>query len=205
MLLIFIVWMLGALGIQILLNWISRKINYSYSKKMEMLAIGLNLFVWGMVYSKYLFPSVEAGEVNYTVIILFSLVASVLISIIFIDLQYYEIPNSYNAFIALVGVVYIFQVPHAWQNYLFGGIIAFVLFFIIAIFTGGNLGMGDVKMAGGLGLLLGKALMPNFFLITFASGTLIGLFLLAFKFKTKKDRIAFGPYISFAFIWLLIS
>jgi leader peptidase (prepilin peptidase)/N-methyltransferase len=202
---ILIIWMLGALGIQFLLNFISRKINYSYGLKMEIMAIVLNLFVWGMVYYKFLSPIIEKGKGIPLTIIMFAVICSILMSIIFIDLKYYEIPNSYNAVIAILGIIFFFQVHGLWLNYLLGGVIAFALFFLIAIFTGGNLGMGDVKLAGGLGLLLGKVLLFQFFIVTFLSGAGISLILLAFRIKTTKDKIAFGPYICFAFMWMLLS
>lgn len=205
MITILVIWMIGGLGIQFLLNFISRKINYSYGLKMETLAIVLNVFVWGVMFYKFIKPLLEKGIPIEPKIVLFAVVSSILISIIFIDFKYYEIPNSYNAFIAILGIIYLFQVEDLWLNYLLGGVIAFVLFFLIAIFTGGNLGMGDVKLAGGLGFLLGKVLLLNFFVVTFLSGALISLLLLAFRIKTTKDKIAFGPYICFAFIWMLLS
>lgn len=200
---LFTAWMIASVVFQVLFNWISRKINYGYGKKMEYMAIGLNMLVWGIFYAKWVSPTIKEGFQPMQ--LLFIIVCTVLISIIFIDLKYYEIPNSYNAFIALAGVFYITQTGDSWLNFLLGGIIAFVLFFLIAIFTGGNLGMGDVKLVLGLGFLLGKALLFPFFIVTFLSGALISIALLVFKLKTSKDRIAFGPYICFGFIWLLLA
>lgn len=199
-------WFFGAIGIQVLLNLVSRKINYAYGTKMELLAIGLNVFVWGMMYFNIVEPSIQNGTGIPISYYLFALTSSILISIIFIDLKYYEIPNSYNFIIAVFGVIYIFENNDIWLHYLLGGLIAFGIFFLIAIFTGGNLGMGDVKLAGGLGFFIGKGmLMFQFFMFTFLSGALISLFLLAFKMKKPNDKIAFGPYICFAFIWMLLS
>lgn len=206
--LVLIIWMLASIGFQFLLNWISRKIKYDYGKKREILAIVLNAVIWSLIYYKAVHPFVEAGKSIPLSPIFFAIISTVLISITFIDFKYYEIPNSYNAFIALMGILYIIQMPNKdvlWSNYVLGGVIAFIAFFVIAIFTGGNLGMGDVKLVGGLGFFVGKALILKFFMITFLSGALISLFLLIMKIKKKEDKIAFGPYICFAFIWMIIS
>jgi len=168
---------------------------------MEFIAILLNVFVWIMIYFKGMHLTGFSLQP-----IFFSVISTILISIIFIDLKYYEIPNSYNALIVVLGLLYIYLFQSLlWSNYLLGGVIAFCIFFLIAIFTGGNLGMGDVKLVGGLGLFTGKFLLTNFFIATFLSGALISLFLLLFKVKKTKDKIAFGPYICFAFIYLLLT
>lgn len=199
-------WLLASILLMVFFNAVSGKINYGYSRRNQLIAILLNLLVWSGLYYKALRPIVDRGDSIPYPLALLALITTILISITFIDLRYYEIPNSYNAIIALLGIVYIFQAPHSlWLNLFLGGIIAFVTFLILNIVTGGNLGMGDVKMVGGLGLFLGMNLLLNYIFITFFTGVVISIILLAFKVIGRKDKIAFGPYIAFAFIWILLS
>ena len=199
-------WLLASILLMVFFNAVSGKINYGYSRRNQLFAILLNLLVWSGLYYKALRPIVDRGDSIPYPLALLALITTILISITFIDLLYYEIPNSYNAIIALLGIVYIFQAPQSlWVNLFLGGIIAFVAFLILNIVSGGNLGMGDVKMVGGLGLFLGMNLLLNYIFITFLTGVVISIILLAFKVIGRKDKIAFGPYIGFGFIWMLIS
>lgn len=188
-------WLLGAIGTQVLFNWISKKINYEYSKKMEMLAVGLNVAIWWMYFTHYGL-SID--------IVIMAVVTSILLSIIFIDLKYYEIPNEYNLALYLLGIFFIVNNLTHWNTLLLGGVVAFVLYLVLMILSRGSLGGGDVKLAGALGLYLGIYGFWNFFAITFLTGAFISLVLLLLKMKKKDDKIAFGPYICIAFLYVIL-
>lgn len=190
-----LLWLLGAIGTQVLFNWISKKINYEYSKKMEMVAVGLNVAIWWMYFTHYGL-SID--------IVIMAVVTSILLSIIFIDLKYYEIPNEYNLTLYLLGIFFIVNNLTHWNVLLLGGVVAFVMYLVLMILSRGNLGGGDVKLAGALGLFLGFYVFWNFFAITFLTGAVISLILLLLKIKKKDDKIAFGPYICIAFLYVIL-
>jgi len=190
-----LLWLLGALGTQVLFNFISKKINYEYSRKMKILAIGLNVAIWWMYF------------VNYGLsidIVIMAVVTSILLSIIFIDLKYYEIPNEYNLALYLLGIFFIVNNLTHWTTLLIGGTVAFILYLVLMILSRGNLGGGDVKLAGALGLFLGFYGFWHFFAITFLTGAVVSLVLLLLKIKKKNDKIAFGPYICIAFLYVIL-
>lgn len=78
------------------------------------------------------------------------------------------------------------------------------LLLLIALVSGGGMGGGDIKFAAALGLCFGwKYLLLTLFL-SFILGGLGGGLLLAFKLKSRKDFIPFGPYIALAALCSLL-
>lgn len=71
------------------------------------------------------------------------------------------------------------------------------LFFlaIVLITKGKGMGAGDIKLAFLMGLILGwpKILVALF--LAFFLGAATGLFLIAFKKKTMKSEVPFGPFL----------
>jgi leader peptidase (prepilin peptidase) / N-methyltransferase len=76
---------------------------------------------------------------------------------------------------------------------LIAGAASFAVFLALALVVRGGLGMGDVKLAGLLGLLLGTAVVPALFLGTLAGGV-ASLAILA-RTRTRRTTMAYGPYL----------
>ena len=67
-----------------------------------------------------------------------------------------------------------------------------------------GMGGGDVTPIGVLGFVLGvKNIFLNIFL-SFVLGSIISIFLLVSKLKTRKDPIPFGPFIILSFFLVLL-
>ncbi len=83
----------------------------------------------------------------------------------------------------------------------FEGALVALPFFLIWFFTKGRgMGFGDVKLALGMGLLLGLSSGFAMFFISFWLGALIGLFLLALsRAYGMKSEIPFAPFMIAAF------
>ena len=72
---------------------------------------------------------------------------------------------------------------------------AFAAFLFVALATGGGMGMGDVKLAGLLGLLLGSASLPALLIGSIAGGVASALVLAS---RGGRGRtIAYAPYLCF--------
>lgn len=191
----YILVLLSSIIFQYVLNVVSDKIDYEYSKKNKLIAIFINLILWMYSYNKF------GLTANFWII---SIVESFLISSSLIDLRYKEIPDSYNLAVGLLGGIFIYMYNPYYQELLLGGIIAFALFFTISVFTGA-MGMGDVKMAGAVGLFMGTMLISKFIVYSFLIGAMVGLFLLISKKKERKDNFPFGPCIAMSAIYLFIT
>jgi leader peptidase (prepilin peptidase)/N-methyltransferase len=82
-----------------------------------------------------------------------------------------------------------------------GLLFSFGLFFILYLLFPKGIGFGDVKLAGAIGLFLGFKLTILAILLSFFSGAIVGLFLIAIGKKTMKDPIPFGPFLAFGAIF----
>lgn len=148
--------------------------------------------------------------VNWLLLPLLYLLA-ISISLTLIDLDVHRLPNK------IVGLSYIVIllafipqafVAHQWDNYLRGlcGLtVFFIIYFVLSLYPNG-MGLGDVKLAGVLGFVLGwfgwSFLLIGFFLPFFIGG-LISLILILFKMKSFRGGIPFGPSM-FAGTWLAV-
>jgi len=76
------------------------------------------------------------------------------------------------------------------------GAIAFAFFLLVAVLARGGMGMGDVKLAGLIGLLLGEASVPALF-IGIVAGGVASLAVLVARLGTRSSTIAYAPYLCF--------
>lgn len=123
------------------------------------------------------------------------LLACFLVTISFIDLEHYIIPNE--LVLAILGTGIITELL-TWElspvSFLLGMFVPFVALATLALISRGGMGGGDIKLAGATGLFLGwpqsiVALVLSFFIAGIAS-----LIMLVLKIKKRKDPIPFGPY-----------
>ena len=132
-------------------------------------------------------------------IALYCALYSVLMVIAVIDWRTFHIPNGLNLAVLMLGIVqFAADLPH-WKSYLIGAVSVSGLFLLLHILTGGaGLGMGDVKLMFGAGLLLGGGRT----LLAMLVGSLSGSIIHSIRMKRGAGRkLAFGPYLA-AGIWV---
>ena len=124
---------------------------------------------------------------------------SLLMVIAVIDWRTFEIPNGLNLAIFVLGLVRLGTDLGNWKLYLIGMVCVSLFFLLIWLVTGGaGIGMGDVKLMGAAGLLLG---WRNIVLGMFV-GCIIGAVIHMIRMKRGAGRrLAFGPYLA-AGTWL---
>jgi leader peptidase (prepilin peptidase)/N-methyltransferase len=127
------------------------------------------------------------------------LLVLLLIPITLIDLEHHIIPNVLSAIGAVGAIVLclVFDSDSLVEN-LIAGAAAGGFFLLAAIVYPAGMGMGDVKLAGVLGLFLGRAVAPAIF-IALISGVVIGGVIIA-RYGAQEGRkkgIPFGPWLSF--------
>jgi leader peptidase (prepilin peptidase)/N-methyltransferase len=127
------------------------------------------------------------------------LLVLLLIPITLIDLEHHIIPNVLSAIGAVGAIVLclVFDSDSLVEN-LIAGVAAGGFFLLAAIVYPAGMGMGDVKLAGVLGLFLGRAVAPAIF-IALISGVIIGGVIIARygAAEGRKKGIPFGPWLSF--------
>jgi leader peptidase (prepilin peptidase)/N-methyltransferase len=123
--------------------------------------------------------------------------AAMLVAVALIDLDHHIVPNKIIVPAAVWGVgsavlIRLSDLPEllAWG----GGAFAFLL--IAALIYPAGMGMGDVKLAGVMGLYLGSAVLPAL-LIGFLSGSIVGGVLLArHGSAARKMGVPFAPFLA---------
>jgi len=112
-----------------------------------------------------------------------------------IDLEYRVIPNPITGFGAIAAVlVGTILDPAGEPTRLIAGVVAGGLLLIAALAYPKGMGMGDVKLAGVMGLCLGTAVAPAMF-VALLAGVLVGAVLLA-RGASRKTAIPFGPFLA---------
>ena len=136
---------------------------------------------------------------DWLTVALYCVLWSMLMVLSVIDWRTFIIPNGINLVIFLLGVVRLVTDLQNWSLYLIGMVSVALVFFLLHLATGGQgLGMGDVKLVAGAGLLLGWPKM----LLAVLIGSLGGALIHMARMKRGADRkLAFGPYLA-AGIWL---
>jgi leader peptidase (prepilin peptidase) / N-methyltransferase len=72
----------------------------------------------------------------------------------------------------------------------------------LALVLRGGLGMGDVKLAGMLGFLLGEKVLPALFIGTIAGGA-VGAYLLT-RSSARRATMAYGPYLALGGVLVIL-
>jgi len=121
-----------------------------------------------------------------------------LVPITLIDLDHRIIPNTLTLAGALLAppLVYLTDSP-ALVEHLIAGVAGASFFFLALLAYPRGMGMGDVKLAGVLGLFLGAAVGPAIF-VALISGTLVGAAVIARKgaAEGRKTAVPFGPFLA---------
>ena len=76
-----------------------------------------------------------------------------------------------------------------------GGTISGGTIWGISYLTKGGIGLGDVKLIAVIGLFVGLVNIFNILLFSTIFSGLLGIILLAFKIRDKKDSLPFAPFI----------
>jgi leader peptidase (prepilin peptidase)/N-methyltransferase len=121
-----------------------------------------------------------------------------LVPITLIDLDHRIIPNRITGPAAIAALIAIAALD---ADFLVEAAIAAVagggFFFVAAILYPRGMGMGDVKLAGLLGLYLGRAVAPAI-LIALIAGVVLGAAIIARKGakEGRKTAVPFGPFLA---------
>lgn len=145
----------------------------------------------------------------------FLLFGWLLVVVTVIDLRTHRIPNRLTypltpALLGLLAVAALLEgVPGAVLRAVLGGVVAFGVLLILALINPRGMGMGDVKLAGFIGIGLGYLgwghLWLGLFAAFFGGGVIAGM-LLVLGLRGRKDHIPFGPWLALgALVALLVG
>lgn len=115
-----------------------------------------------------------------------------------IDLEHQIIPDELTWSILLIGLY-----NFSFINIFSGFLVSILLLTLYLVTLGRGMGLGDVKLAIPIGLWLGLENSLVWLLLSFVCGGLVSSILLILKKANLKTKIAFGPFLIFAF-WIVI-
>jgi leader peptidase (prepilin peptidase) / N-methyltransferase len=113
------------------------------------------------------------------------------------DLEHRIIPNRLMATSAVAAVVlWAIADPSRLPENLIAGAAAGGLLLLIVLAYPAGMGMGDVKLAGVMGLYLGASVGPALF-IGFAAGAVVGIAIVLVRGAgARKQAVPFGPFLA---------
>jgi leader peptidase (prepilin peptidase) / N-methyltransferase len=121
-----------------------------------------------------------------------------LVPIALIDLDTRTIPNRLTLPAAIAAIVLGTALdPGGEPERLIAGAAAALVLGLPALLRPSGMGMGDAKLVGVLGLFLGAAVVPAFF-VAFVAGTVIGIAIIMRKgmAQGRKTAVPFGPFLA---------
>ena len=135
------------------------------------------------------------------------LFVSTLIVVTNTDLDLRIVPNKILFISALAGLIaQSIARPDEWLTWTISALAAFSVFFLVVMAYPKGMGMGDVKLAGVMGLYLGRSVGPAL-LIAFMLGTIVGLGVMAKKgmAEGRKTAVPFVPFMAIGGVIALFS
>lgn len=137
-----------------------------------------------------------------------------LIVVAVIDVRTRRIPNRLTypltpALLVLFVLAALLEgAPSVALRAVLGGLVAFGFLLVLALINPRGMGMGDVKLAGFIGIGLGYLGWPYVLLGMFGAFLLgggVAIALMAARLKGRKDTIPFGPYLAAAALLTLLA
>jgi len=128
-------------------------------------------------------------------ILYYSTIISLLIVIFAYDLKHYIIPDKIVFPGMIIALFYQVLNNNLYYPILAGLLASGFFLFLVLITKGKGMGLGDVKLAGLMGLVLS---WPNILIALFLSflfGAVIGIILIIGKRKKLKSQVPFGPFL----------
>lgn len=130
-----------------------------------------------------------------------------------IDLKSFRLPNSLVSAAAISALLFVFLdslSKDSWNEFqtaIATGLLVMLFLWTVRLISRGGMGLGDVKLAFPIGLLLGylgweSAVLGLF--IAFLLGAIAGVALIVFRGASRKTALPFGPFM-LAGAWLALG
>jgi leader peptidase (prepilin peptidase) / N-methyltransferase len=133
--------------------------------------------------------------------VVYALLTSMLLVVALIDLDHKIIPNSITLPGMLIGLgLSPWALPITPLASLIGLVAGGLFFYLVALVSKGGMGGGDIKLIAMIGAFLGW--QGTFFTILVGAllGSVVGVGLMLLGKKGRKDKVPFGPFLSFGAI-----
>lgn len=128
-------------------------------------------------------------------VILYLAYTAVLVGVAYTDIRERRIPNKVMYPALLAALVFMFYSP-GWRTALLGAALGAFVFFLPVVSFGRRGGMGDVKLAAFIGLILGLPGTFTALVIAVASAVVVGLVGVLLGKLDRRSTIPFAPFLA---------
>lgn len=126
------------------------------------------------------------------------------LAVAIIDLEHRRVLN--RMLLAALPAIFLFNLLLGWANIpssLLGAAVGFGIFLLIALIVPGGMGMGDVKLAGLIGLATGLSGVLIALYVGILTGGLAGVAILVYHRFRRGQTMAYAPYLVFG-AWFVL-
>lgn len=120
------------------------------------------------------------------------------------DIKTFTIPDILCGLIGITGILKVIVLPEMRKGAALGLLCAVTLMTVCKVVMKDGVGMGDAKLIVSLGFFLGLSRFVPFIVITSLLSALSALVLLLTKKMSRKDTLAFAPFILAGYILNMI-
>lgn len=132
------------------------------------------------------------------------LYAAFLLTVLVIDYEQRRVLNIMLApgAVVVLALSLLPQTPTLQSSFI-GGVVGLGLFMLVYLMSRGHLGMGDVKLAGLIGLMLGYPAVISALVVGIILGAGAAIVLLVSKRATRKSTMAYAPYLALGALFVM--
>lgn len=139
---------------------------------------------------------ISNDQLNWLTVLLSSIIVVLLVFSVVFDWKYMILPDFSTVILVSSSLVLWFSKHFDEWSYFLSALISAGFLLILNLITKGKgMGMGDIKFALFMGLILGYPNIMVAFYVAFIVGAIYGLGLIIFKKANKKSQVPFGPFL----------
>ena len=135
-------------------------------------------------------------------IILNLIYVGIFLSVSYYDLKERRVPNNIVFPAMGLGFIAMFFFPPGWGSGLLGALIGGGIMLLPVVAFGKKGGMGDVKLAMFMGLIIGSSDIFTALLVAHVAAAFLFIGML-FKWLQRDSLIPFAPFLSFGALWVM--
>lgn len=195
----------------------------AYKKVFKTLKTGFKIDIKYSIICTILFSLIVYFVGNTYISYVYMILVSMLIVAFVIDFKMQLIPDTVQVVIFILGIFVTCMDYKMWLCHIIGMLTGLGIFLSIALFSKvvfkkEGMGMGDIKLMAGIGLIFGIDSMPKSFMefltsaetilmitvLAFFMAAIVAIILIITKKTEKSSYMAFGPYIVIATILIIL-
>ncbi len=146
---------------------------------------------------------VQSGNLNLVSLLFYFLIIAVSIVVAVVDFKFSLIPTTFVYAASLIALFYDYfflSSPQFIEHVITAFIVALIFFSIVILSRGKGMGQGDIVLVFLMGLVLGYVGTAVAIFLSFFTGAVVALLLIALRKKHFGQTIPFAPFLILGFL-----